>query len=251
MSNELVLLLSILFHLGGTVALCKLFGKNGLFVYSVFASIFSSVAACKLVTLFGMTANAGLVSYASTFLTTDILSEKYGKSEAKKAVYYGIAGMALWVISVQLMLFFSPVFASEQLSGQMKAVFGMAPRVFSASMIAIVCSQAFDVFMYHFIWDKTGNNKKMLWLRNNGSTTLSQAIDTAVFVFLAYVGLLPLTAILQIILANYIIKAVVALLDTPFIYWARKIVPLCEKSSSSLPEVGDGSKQQLEECCVS
>ena len=245
--NELFFVLNVVISLGGAVALYKIFGKNGLFVYSVFGTIISSVATCKVVPLFGSAITAGTVFYASTFLVTDILSEKYGKKEAEKAVWYGIAGMIFWVIGTQMMLLFSPVSRTEGVDEHMKALFGMVPRIFSSSMVANVCSQSFDVFMYHFIWGKTGNSKKMLWLRNNGSTMLSQAIDTTIFSALAFVGVLPIDLILSISISNYLFKALVAFLDTPFMYLARKVVPLNEKRSMGETK---SSTEQLEVACA-
>ena len=66
----------------------------------------------------------------------------------------------------------------------------------------------------------------MLWLRNNGSTLISQAIDTVLFTFIAFWGTYPNEVFFSILITTYLFKAIVALLDTPFIYWARKINPL-------------------------
>lgn len=65
----------------------------------------------------------------------------------------------------------------------------------------------------------------MLWLRNNGSTLISQAIDTVIFTTLAFWGTYPTNVFISILLTTYLFKAVVAVLDTPFIYIARKISP--------------------------
>ncbi|MBU2235509.1 queuosine precursor transporter [Patescibacteria group bacterium] len=68
---------------------------------------------------------------------------------------------------------------------------------------------------------KTGS--KHLWLRNNGSTWASQAIDSVVFTLIAFWGVFP--DIWQIILFTYIIKIIVAAIDTPFIYLSKKLLP--------------------------
>lgn len=230
MSNELIFAINVLFYLSTVLVLYKIFGKNGLFVYSVFSTLLASVAVCKCFSLFGFTANAGIVQYAVTFLITDILSEKYGKKEAGKAVWYSISAMLLWVVGTQLALLFIPNSMTKNMSDVLNSIFGLTPRIFIASMVANVCSQNFDVFMYHFIWKKTGNNKQFLWLRNNGSTTISQAIDTVVFIFLAFWGVYPAGTVLNLLFTTYIFKALVAILDTPFIYLARKINPISEKS---------------------
>ena len=245
MINELLFALNVLLYLSIVLVLYKVFGKNGLFVYSVFSTLLASVAVCKCFSLFGFTANAGIVQYASTFLITDILSEKYGKKEAEKAVYYSISAMIMWVVGTQLVLLFSPNDMTKNMSDTLSSVFGLTPRIFAASMIANVCSQKFDVFMYHFIWNKTGNSKKMLWLRNNGSTAISQALDTVIFIVLAFWGVYPSSVVLNMVFTTHIFKALVALFDTPFMYAARKIKPLAEdKDNSKDTEVP--SKEVLE-----
>jgi uncharacterized integral membrane protein (TIGR00697 family) len=176
------------------------------------------------VDLFGLSTTAGNVLYASTFLVTDILSEKYGKKDAKRAVQYSFSIMLLWLLGTQLILQFTPN-ANDYINDSLKVVFGLVPRITIASLIGFICSQNIDVFLYHFIWKKTGDNKSKLWLRNNGSTLISQAIDTVIFTFLAFWGTYPTNVFFSILITTYLFKALVAVIDTPFIYIARKINP--------------------------
>ena len=209
-----------------------MFGKNGLYAFAVFGTLLGNIAVCKCVDIFGLSTTAGNVLYASTFLVTDILSEKYGKKEASKAVAYSFSIMILWMLGTQLILLFTPN-TNDYISESLKVVFGLVPRITVASLIGFVVSQNLDVFLYHFLWSKTGNTKEKLWLRNNGSTLTSQAIDTIIFTTLAFWGVYPTNVFLSILITTYLFKAVVALLDTPFMYLARQIVPLTEKESFS------------------
>ena len=222
MSNELIFILTVLIYLGSVLLLYKFFGKNGLFAFAIFGTILGNIAVCKCIDLFGVSTTAGNVLYASTFLVTDILSEKYGKKEASKAVKYSFSILLLWLLGTQIILLFTPN-ANDYINGSLQVVFGLVPRITIASLIGFVCSQNIDVFLYHTIWKKTGENEKMLWLRNNGSTLISQAIDTIIFTVLAFYGTYPTNVFISILLTTYLFKAVVAILDTPFIYIARKI----------------------------
>ncbi len=224
--NELIFFLSTIVFLGVVVLMYKIFGKYGLYAYVIFASILANIAAMKTVLMFGVVTSAGSVLYASTFLCTDILSEKHGKKSAERAVILGIIISLLWLLGTQITLWFTPSENSEFISGYLSTVFGMVPRLTLASLAGYIVSQSVDVFMYHFIWSKTGNSKKGLWLRNNGSTLTSQLFDTVIFVTIAYVGVLPTAAFFQMMITTYIFKAVVALFDTPFAYLARCINPL-------------------------
>ena len=233
MSNELIFIFTVLIYLGSVLVLYRTFGKNGLFIFAVFGTLLGNIAVCKCVDIFGFSTTAGNVLYASTFLVTDILSEKYGKKDAARAVAYSFSIMVLWMLGTQLILLFTPN-ANDYISESLNVVFGLVPRITIASLIGFVCSQNFDVFLYHFIWSKTGNNSDKLWLRNNGSTLTSQAVDTVIFTTLAFWGVYPMNVFLSIMLTTYLFKAVVALLDTPFIYLARRIVPLNERTERAM-----------------
>lgn len=223
--NELLFIGSVLFFLGSVLLIYRLFGRSGLFVFTAFATLLANIQVCKTVTIFGLSTTAGNVLYASTFLVTDILSEKYGKKEAGKAVKYGLAVTLLWVIGTQLTLLFIPN-ENDYIQPSLQVVFGLVPRIAFASLAGYVISQSLDVFLYHFIWSRTGGSKSGLWIRNNGSTLTSQAVDTLIFTFLAFLGVYPTPVFLSILGTTYLFKAVVALLDTPFIYLARKLKPL-------------------------
>ena len=221
MPNELIFIMTVLIYLGSVLVLYKLFGKNGLYAFAIFGTLLGNIAVCKNVNIFGVATTAGNVLYAATFLVTDILSEKYGKKDAAKTVAYSFS----WMLGTQLVLWFAPN-ENDYIHESLKVVFGLVPRITIASLIGFVCSQNLDVFLYHFIWNKTGSSKAKLWLRNNGSTLTSQLIDTVIFTFIAFWGVYPGGVFLSILITTYLFKAVVALLDTPFMYWARSITPM-------------------------
>lgn len=225
--NELIFLASVLLFLGSVLLIYKLFGKNGLFLFTVFSTLLGNIQVCKTVDIFGLSTTAGNVLYAATFLVTDILSERYGKKEAGKAVQYGLAVTVLWVIGTQLTLLFTPN-ANDYINPSLQVVFGLVPRIAFASLAGYLCSQSIDIVLYHYIWRKTGNSSSRLWMRNNFSTLTSQAVDTVIFTTLAFWGTYPTPVFFSIMLTTYFFKAIVALLDTPFIYAARKIRPLEE-----------------------
>lgn len=222
MTNIVLFIASVVFFLVAVIVSYKLFGKAGLFAYVCFATILANIQACKSIELFGLTTTVGQALYASTFLCTDILSERFGKKTAAKAVWLGVLINVLWLCSTQITLWFTPS-ATDYIQPSLEVVFGMVPRISAASLLSYVVSQRLDVTLYHLIWKKTGDGKKGLWLRNNGSTLVSQLVDSVLFVTIAFVGTMPTSVFFQIMFTNYFFKAVVALCDTPFIYLARKI----------------------------
>ncbi|MCR4842539.1 MAG: queuosine precursor transporter [Eubacterium sp.] len=230
--NELIFVATVLLYLGCALLLYWLYGKNGLFAFAIFGTLLGNIAVCKCVDIFGISTTAGNVLYAATFLVTDILSEKYGRHEAHNAVKYSFSIMVLWLVGTQIVLQFTPN-ASDYISDSLTVVFGLVPRITVASLIGFICSQNIDVMLYHAIWKRTGNGKAGLWLRNNGSTLTSQAVDTLLFVTLAFWGTYPLPVFISILLSTYGFKALVAIFDTPFAYLARRITPREEKADGA------------------
>lgn len=222
MTNSILFLVSIVFYLFAVIICYKLFGKTGLYVFTAISAILANIQVCKNVDIFGLSTTVGNVLYAASFLVTDILSENYGKKAAQKAVYIGIFTTVIFLIGTQGLLRFVPN-ENDIMNGPMTELFGFVPRVATGSIIGYICSQSIDVALYHFIWKKTGDGKKMLWLRNCGSTLTSQAVDTVVFTFIAFWGVYEKSVFVSILLTTYFFKAVVAFCDTPFVYLARKL----------------------------
>ncbi len=227
MDNNLIFILTVLVYLGGVLLLYKFFGKSGLYAFAIFSTLLGNIAVCKCVDIFGLATTAGNVLYAATFLVTDILSEKYGKKEASRAVAYSFTIMVLWLAGTQLILSFEPN-ANDYIDASLKVVFGLVPRVTAGSLAGFIVSQNLDVFLYHAIWKKTGSDKTRLWLRNNGSTLISQLVDTVIFTFVAFWGVYPQNVFFSILITTYLFKAIVAICDTPFMYLSRKIRPLTD-----------------------
>jgi len=187
----------------------------------VFAAltVLANLIAAKTITFGPFIAPAAVLVYASTFLMTDILSELFGKKKARLAVWTGFAANMVMLVSILIAVRWSasPVMDPE-LAASFDAIFGFAPRVIGASMAAYLVSQHHDVWAYHYWRDKTEG--RHLWLRNNASTMVSQAVDTAIFISLAFYAVLPNSVLVQMMVGQYAIKLLIAALDTPFIYLA-------------------------------
>ncbi|MCD6122164.1 MAG: queuosine precursor transporter [Spirochaetales bacterium] len=202
------------------IGIYRIWGKTGLYVWAGFAIIIANIQVLKTIQLFGLVSTLGNIIYGTTFLTTDILSEIYGKKESRKAVWIGFYTMVSMTILMQISLLFIPDksdFAQESL----KTIFGIMPRIMVASLTAYLVSQNHDIWAFHFWKNSTAN--KYLWLRNNASTMVSQAIDTIIFCSIAFIGLFPWHTFFQIVITTYIFKWIVAASDTPFVYWARRL----------------------------
>jgi uncharacterized integral membrane protein (TIGR00697 family) len=87
------------------------------------------------------------------------------------------------------------------------------------SLVAFLIAQYHDIWAFNFWKQKTKG--RFLWFRNNASTIVSQFIDTTIFMFIAFYMAAPgydVAFVFALILPYWILKVVVALVDTPFVY---------------------------------
>lgn len=198
----------------------RFFGKTGLFVWVGFSTVLANIQVVKTIEIFGLTSTLGNAMYASAFLVTDIINERYGKEEAKKAVWLGFFTLLSMTLIMQMVLLFQPHetdFAQESLS----TIFGLLPRVALGSLAAFITSQFLDVHIFSWIRKKYSSDSQF-WIRNNGSTLISQFIDTLVFTSIAFLGEYPMDIWIEIFITTYLLKSVVSVLDTPFGYIAKR-----------------------------
>ncbi len=228
MLNETMLALSIPFFFGGLVAFFAMFGKIGLYAWTVICTIAANIEVLILVHAFGMDTTLGNVIFASSFLATDIMSEIYGKREANRCVAVGIAANVAFIAISQSWFLYVPA-PLDTMATPIRTVFSNTPRVMLASLAAYAVSEAHDVWAYHTIWRlteaKSGSTRRFLWLRNNGSTLVSQLINVISFNLLAFAGVFPWRTIAEILVFGYAIFIATSILDTPFLYLARAIGP--------------------------
>ena len=224
--NELILIISVVIIYSATVFTYKFFGKSGIYVFNAIITILANIEVLILVKAFGMEQTLGNVLFASTYLMTDILSENEGKKAAHKAVHLGMFAAVTMVVVSQSWFLYTPA-ESDWVTPALKTVFSVTPRLLFASLLGYIVSQKLDVFLYHKIWSftekKTGDKKKFLWLRNNCATLTAQIVNTVLFNVVAFYGVYPTKTLVSIIVSGYLIYVVTSLLDTPFLYLARKL----------------------------
>jgi len=217
-NQEALWLTTLVLDLGGTVLLYRLFGKAGLQVAIATAIILANLQGPKLTIIFGLETSLGVIFYSSIFFATDVLSENYGKGEASKAVWMGfvVSIIVLTMMSFGLMFLPSTNPDTAAFSSDIHNSFATILNF----TLAYLISQRFDVWAFHKIKSMTGG--RWLWLRNNGSTIASQAIDTVIYSLVVWWGTVDLRTALALGGAKYVFKLVIAAIDTVFIYWARQ-----------------------------
>ena len=224
--NEFFIILTLLISFVGTVLFFKLFGKSGLYAWIGITAVFANIEVTILVNAFGMEQTLGNTLFASSFLATDILSEIYGKKTADKGVIIGIFTTVLFIILSSLWVRYIPS-KNDWAMTSIKTLFSNTPRILCASLAGYAISEILDVWLYHKWWNltekKSGDSKKFLWFRNNFSTLISQFVNIVLFNFIAFLGIYEFKNLITITVACYLIYVITSLLDTPFVYLARKI----------------------------
>jgi queuosine precursor transporter len=170
----------------------------------------------------------GMLPFPVTFLLTDILNEFYGKKSARFITWVGffMAIFAFVVIAIAVRVPWAPLTRAPDWQGAVETtfnnIFAGSQRILMASMVAYLIGQFCDIALFNLLKRVTKN--RMLWLRATGSTLVSQLIDTVVVQFVAWSGLLPTATILNIIYTSYVVKLLVAVGLTPFIYLGHAFV---------------------------
>ena len=151
-------------------------------------------------------------------MTTDILSEKYGKKATNEATKLGFITMVIFAILMYLFLQYTPS-ESDFSQGALMTIFNYIPRITVSSLLAYYMSQRCDAYLY----SKLKNRYHKVWISNNVSTFISQLVDTCIFVILSFIGVMSFKEIIDLIITMIIVKWLIALLDTPCMIMVSKI----------------------------
>lgn len=216
----------------------RFFKENELGMLYVVFAVLLVTANCVGTKLFNLGFNmfgspvvltVGAIVYPFTYLITDIIGEKFGKKEATRAVLYGFLGQTVAIIFIVIAGYLPAI--SEEAQIHYQAQLGQSFVFVIASLTAYSVSQFVDVKIFHKlknVFEKKNASKAGKWIYNNVATITSQLLDTVIYAFIAfglgfgYLWNSPMV-LLNMILAQWIIKSVIALLDTPiFVLITRK-----------------------------
>lgn len=203
---------------------------NIIFVISI---VIANIVGCKVIDvgieLFGikLALSGGAITYAFTFLCTDIIGEIWGKKEANEAVKRGFISQ-IFAITLIILTQYTPT-KDIQMQEAYEVLLGQSPMFVIGSLCAYLCSQKWDVWIFHKIRNKLNAQPSKRWIWNNISTCTSQIIDTVIYAIIAFgIGMQwfwqedGYTMIISIIIGQYLLKLVLAILDTPFFYYFTK-----------------------------
>ena len=221
------MLLILLWILGTLAITCILLMLGKTYGVSVLIScyacliVMAQVFAGKLVLFGNYIVPAAVIVYGVSFLITDVIVEFYNKRQAMKAIYCGFAGSLLLVTGIQIVMAWPGPEFQAGFQEAFKIVLGPTWRIVLASLVSYLISQTWDVYAFSKIKQLTKG--KHLWLRNMGSTISSQAIDTLIFITIAFAGTMSGNILISMIIGQYLVKLIIATFDTPFLYLLRGV----------------------------
>jgi uncharacterized integral membrane protein (TIGR00697 family) len=221
MTNELLWLSLIIVNFSATLLAFRLFGKAGLFIFAVISIIMANIQALKQIDIFGLHGSMGDISYMGVYLISDILSENYGKDEARKIIGVGLFS----IISATIIMYISLQLIPnnfDTVQSALNQIFGVFPRFVLASICAFLVSQSYDIVAYQF-WRKKFPDFKYIWIRNGASTMISQIIDNLIFSLIAFIGIFEFKYIMEIFITSFVLRSIITVIDTPFVYWSVAI----------------------------
>jgi len=160
-------------------------------------------------------ATAATLVFSVTFLLTDIVNEKFGRKETQKMILITQIAVTFFIwLSISLTP--APFWPDQEIFAK---IMGFAPRIMLAGWIAFLISENMDAYI--FSWFKKKTRGKHLWMRNVFSSIPSMALDTLIFVSIAFYGVQPL---LPLITGVLVIKWIVGVVDVPFMYLNRWVM---------------------------
>jgi uncharacterized integral membrane protein (TIGR00697 family) len=241
--NESIFLLHLVTAAALLLAAGRL-GRTGITVLIVLCAILMNIVVAKQMTLFGLAVTGGNVEFATVFLANDILNEHYGPRAARRAIWISfLSGFAV-IILMQFVLAYRPN-REDAAHPHLHFLFNVTayPRIVAASMVSYLLSQMLDTYLYQAIRHRTGSDK-LLWWRSNASAWVSQAFDTLFFTTAGLTGPAAWGSVISTphewlgaVAFAYIIKILVAALDTPFLYLStwKPFIPAGSTRASRQP----------------
>ena len=178
--------------------------------------LISNVTSTKIVDLGFFTFDGGTLLFPLSYIFGDILTEVYGYGRSRRVIWLGFISaliMSVTFIGVGVL----PAAVDWPHQAAYDQILGLTPRIVAASLIAYFAGEFSNSFTLAKL--KIATHGRWLWLRTIGSTLIGQVLDTALFILIAFTGVVPNRLLLTLIVSNYVFKCGVEILFTPITYW--------------------------------
>ncbi|HJJ97050.1 MAG TPA: queuosine precursor transporter [Methanocorpusculum sp.] len=184
--------------------------------FFVVSLIVSNIIAAKVVCIGWIEIPAAVIAYPITFLCTDVISEIWGREEARRTVHLGFVVQIFSLILIYIAIYLPPAGYMLEFQSSFAETLGTSARFVLASLVAYGVAQTLDVHLFHWLRGRF----EPKWMRNNGSTMVSQLFDTVIFITIGFWGVVPNLGWMMV--SQYVVKWVFALADTPVFYYLTR-----------------------------
>lgn len=195
----------------------------------------SNIIAVKLISIFDLILPAGVILFPITYIIGDVLTEVYGYGKARRVIWLGFACNLLMVAAIWIAGLLPPVpfwnagvyESSGEAQKAYKAILGFTPRLLTASFLAYLVGEFLNSFVLAKL--KIRTKGRYLWLRTIGSTIIGQGADSAIFISVAFWGIIPSGSIAMTIISQWLVKVAYETLATPLTYIVVNRLKLAEE----------------------
>ncbi len=177
--------------------------------------LISNIASTKIIAVGALALDGGTFLFPLAYIFGDVLTEVYGYKASRRVIYLCFFWLIVAALTLQVVVLAPPA-ADWELQAAFASVLGQTPRIVLGSVLAYAAGEFTNSYVLAKLKLATGG--RWLWTRTIGSTLAGQAVDTALFLGIAFWGVLPDTLLLTIFISNYVFKVGVEVLFTPLTY---------------------------------
>jgi uncharacterized integral membrane protein (TIGR00697 family) len=187
------------------------------FIVGVFVAVLivSNTASTKILDLGPFTFDGGTILFPLAYIFGDILTEVYGYRNSRKVIWTGFACLFLATLVYYIVGILPP---AKDWAGQdaYMQILGIVPRIAVASLIAYFAGEFSNSYILAKM--KLWTKGRWLWMRTIGSTLAGEFVDCLLFITIAFLGVLPNSLLIAILISNYVFKVAVEVVFTPVTY---------------------------------
>ncbi len=190
--------------------------------YDLVMAAFVTVLLCadligpgKVARIGGLTFGAGVLFFPISYIFGDVLTEVYGYARARKVVWAGFAALAFASFMAAVVVAFPPAPGWVHQAAY-ETVFGSTWRIVAASLVAFWAGEFCNSYVLAKMKVRTAG--RWLWTRTIGSTLVGEAVDSAIFYNLAFIGVWPRELLVKVMITNYLLKCAWEAVATPVTY---------------------------------
>lgn len=195
-------------------------------VLNITFQLISDATAGKIVSIFGFGVSVTVIYFPFVYIISDVVTEVYGYAQARTILWYTMAASIIAGVMYQVAVAV-PAASFVNTGEAYSTVFGIVPRVLIGGWLAVFAGDITNNYTLAKI--KVAMQGRMLWVRTIASTLIGQFANTAVFYLVALSGILPTNALIQAIIAGWLMKTAVEILMTPVTYFVVNKVKRIEK----------------------